>query len=187
MGVSEMWFPLNLNKAMQAAGVLLEFESSSRMDKLRLVKLLYMADRKALCETGNPIIGTRVVAMDNGPLHSEILDLINGEHVREPEWAHFFHLDGYSVVMKIDPGRSLLSRYEIEKLLLVSRDMLPYSTYEVVEITHGFEEWKKNRKSGTSTDISLEDLLDAVGKRDCLDSILEIASARKALDNVLGE
>lgn len=187
MGVSAMLFPLNLNKAMQAVGVLLEFESTPRMDKLRLVKLLYMADRQALRETGKPIIGTRVVAMDNGPLHSDILDLINGEHVREPEWTHFFHLDGYHVVMRADPGRALLSSYEIEKLRRVSEDMLHCSTYDVVEITHGFDEWKKHQQGGTSTVIPLKDILDAVGKRDCLDSILENASARKVLEDVLGE
>src|SRR5262245_9212871 len=58
-------------KAIQAAAVLLRFDDGA-MDYLRLLKLLYIADREALRETGRPISYSRTIAMDNGPLSSEV-------------------------------------------------------------------------------------------------------------------
>lgn len=38
------------------------------MSYLRMLKLLYLADRESLKETGHTITGDRVVAMEHGPV-----------------------------------------------------------------------------------------------------------------------
>jgi len=65
--------------------VLLKFEESREMDRVRLLKLLYIADRESIAQTGEPILGTKLVAMKWGPLHSKVLDLINGVGAPEEE------------------------------------------------------------------------------------------------------
>ena len=81
-------------KAVQAAAVLLRNEGT-KMTRLRLLKLLLIADRKSIKEMGVPILGSKIVAMDNGPLHSEIYDLIKGSStvrddlvkIHQDQWA----------------------------------------------------------------------------------------------------
>ena len=58
-----MFYPFKIDKAIQAAGVLLNEHQRGQMEYLRLLKLLYIADREAIAETGQPIVGSRVVAM----------------------------------------------------------------------------------------------------------------------------
>ncbi len=45
---------------------------------LKLVKLLYLADRESLQKHGNPISFDRLVSMDHGPVLSRTLNLICG-------------------------------------------------------------------------------------------------------------
>jgi len=75
-----MYFHFSTKKIIEAGAVLLGCRSQRRMSYLRLLKLLYMADRESLKETGWPIIGTQPVAMDYGPVHSEVYDLVKGTH-----------------------------------------------------------------------------------------------------------
>ena len=98
-------------KAVQAAGVLLRNEGK-RMSRLRLLKLLIIADRRCLKETGRPILGSKVVAMDNGPLHSDVYDLIKGEHASEPLWSRYIAKAGkQDVVLEDEPPVGRLSRH----------------------------------------------------------------------------
>jgi len=53
---------LDIEKAIQATAVLLRQEGK-RASRLRLLKLLYIADRNALQKTGSPILGSKIVAM----------------------------------------------------------------------------------------------------------------------------
>ena len=66
-----MYFRFSIQKTIQAVGVLLRL-ARGRMGRLRLLKLLYIADRESLREFHRPIIGSRTVAMKNGPLHNEV-------------------------------------------------------------------------------------------------------------------
>ena len=43
-----MPYRFNISKAIEAAGVLLREEPSRRMSRIRLLKLLYIADRESL-------------------------------------------------------------------------------------------------------------------------------------------
>jgi uncharacterized phage-associated protein len=63
---------------VQAAAVLLK-EAGGKMTRLRLLKLLYIADRESIAETFQPITGDDVVAMDHGPVLSKTYRLIRRE------------------------------------------------------------------------------------------------------------
>lgn len=64
------------DKATQAAALLLRWAGGS-MNYMKLIKLLYLADRTALVRWGRPITFARAVSMKHGPVLSEVLDLIN--------------------------------------------------------------------------------------------------------------
>jgi uncharacterized phage-associated protein len=79
-----MYLRFDSQKAIQAIGVILRNHPHTWASKLRILKLLYIAERESIQETGHPIIGSRVVAMDHGPLHSRVLEMINGADISEP-------------------------------------------------------------------------------------------------------
>lgn len=155
-------FNASIDKQVQAAAVLIHL-AGGRMDRLRLLKLLYIADRESLAERGAPIIGGRVVALDNGPLHSDVYDLIKGTHLNWSEWSRHFDNEGHVVAMKEDPGRLDLSPFEIDKLTEVSERYRPMDSWEVAEKTHDFPEWKESHSPGSSKTIPLERILAAAG------------------------
>lgn len=85
-------------KALAAASVLLE-KSRGRMPYMKLIKLLYAADRESLLRLGKPIVGGHYYAMKLGPVVSEVLDLV--KHSPGPEgpageyWSQHFERIGY--------------------------------------------------------------------------------------------
>src|SRR3954469_7516785 len=64
------------DKATQAAALLLAWAGGA-MSYMKLIKLLYLADRTTLLRWGRPITFARAVSMKHGPVLSEVLDLIN--------------------------------------------------------------------------------------------------------------
>ena len=70
-----MTFRFDFEKTLQGASVLLNLDGS-RMDRIRLLKLLYIADREAFGEWGIPISHDNYVSMDNGPVPSQTYNLV---------------------------------------------------------------------------------------------------------------
>ena len=161
-----MTLRLDTEKAIQAVGVLLRCDGK-RASRLRLLKLLYIADRISLEKTGSPMLGSKVVAMRHGPVHSAVFDLIKGVHIDEPVWSRYFRNVGRDVVLEEEPEVGKLSRYEIELLNQVVDQRINLDDWDVVEETHGFEEWQKSYpdpSENTSRPIPLEFLIAAVGR-----------------------
>ena len=161
-----MTLQLDVGKAIQATGVLLRHEGK-RASRLRLLKLLYIADRIALEKTGSPILGSKIVAMRHGPVHSAVLDLIKGVHIDAPAWSRYFRNVGRDVVLEEEPEVGRLSRFETELLNQVVDERTDLSDWDVAEETHRFEEWQKsypNPSENTSRPIPLELLIAAVGR-----------------------
>lgn len=174
-------------KAVQAAAALLRFEPSWRMTRLRLLKLLYIADREALKETGRPIIGHKVVAMNHGPLHSAIYDLIKGSRADENVWSDCIrNVDHHDLVLQKDPGAKRLSKYDLKRLEEVSTRFAEANDYDVALFTHEFDEWKKNFHEGTSTVIPLTDILEAVGRKQDQEAILQDLQDSEAFAKFFG-
>src|SRR6266478_6252954 len=62
-------------KSAQVAAILVSKEGGS-INYMKLLKLMYLADRQALLEAGKPITGDQPVCMKDGLLLSEIYNLI---------------------------------------------------------------------------------------------------------------
>jgi uncharacterized phage-associated protein len=155
-------FRFDLQRAIQAAGVVLR--DRGPMDRMRLLKILYLASRKALAETGKPIFGGTAAALPNGPLHSELYNQIKGD-ANDAEWRKFFRNIGHTVVLEHDPGRLDLSPLQIETLNGVADWAEQFETFELSHWTHdNLPEYQKNKPPfGTSNPIPVKDILDALG------------------------
>lgn len=156
---------LNTSRAIQAIAVLMRDAHRASMSRLRVLKLLYIAEREVLKETGRPLLGSKVVAMDHGPLHSAVYDLLKGQHIDEPLFSSYFSRHGYVVTCHGDPGVAELSPYEIGKLQeVVARYRDADDWFLAHEVTHEFEEWKRSYRPGTSSEIPLESIFAGVGR-----------------------
>jgi uncharacterized phage-associated protein len=185
-GGAKMFFKLSTKKAIEAAALLLRMESHKAMGRKRLLALLYLADRRAFQESCRPILGGRLCALENGPIHSEIYDLIKGSHSHPSEqaaWARHFGNDCYKVTLDNDPGVAELSQYEIDVLTRVAEEVIALGEFDVAHLTH-FPEWTKVYQSNTSTPISPEIYIDAVGHADKKDKIFRDAEEKTYFDNL---
>ena len=180
-----MAYRFNLAKTIEAVGILLREAPGECMTRIRLLKLLYIADREYLRRTGRPITGDRVAAMEHGPVLSNVYDCIKGECWELAAWEKFFVSEGIVVRMKEHPGVGELSRLEMDTLLTVSRDRTDKDEWEIVEETHRFPEWVRNDPGTSSRPIPFEDILEAVGRGAQAETILREAEAGADLARLL--
>lgn len=179
-------FPLSVEKAIQAIGVLFRSHSAPRMNYMRVLKLLYIADREALRETGRPITGGPAIAMERGPVLEEVYDLIRGQHREMPLWDEYFQKDHYELVLRKDPDVGRLSRYEIRILQEVAKARADDDEWELSKLTHEFAEWQQNDPGKSSRAIPLGDMLKAVGQGEASATILEEAREKARIERLFG-
>src|SRR5438874_3425080 len=135
------------------------------MPYIKLIKLLYLADREALLRWGRPITTDRHVSMPKGPVLSQIYDLIRLEP--EPGIASFWrdHIEtipGWSVQITSDPSNEELSRAEESLLDEISTKHGSKDRWQLVRETHDLPEWVD--PCGSSLPIQYRDILAAGNK-----------------------
>jgi uncharacterized phage-associated protein len=156
--------PFNERKATEAAAHLLKL-GGDRMSYMKLIKLLYLADREALLRFGCPITTDRYVSMDRGPVLSRVLNLITEE--REPAsqslWADVIsEPERYEVHLNKEIEPEELSDAEIELLDEIFQQYGRLDRWSLVEITHDLPEWVDPH--GGAVQISYRDILLNAGK-----------------------
>ncbi len=184
-----MPFQFNQERATQAVAFLLQRANGHRENYMRLIKLLYIADRESLKETGRPITGDRFVAMERGPVLSELYDLIMDKSPRSAEWKTFIQKrPRYEIELISDPGDGELSQYDKDKLAEVWTRYEDMDEWAMVKETHKLREWKRNKpRPSSSKTISLSDVLIAVGlPHNRQTEIFQIAHDLKAIDHLFG-
>ncbi len=178
----------DFQKGLQASGVLLRLEDG-QMPFMRLLKLLYIAERETLAETAAPIVGDRVVAMARGPVMAHVYDLIKGQSSGSAEWSASIETRGYAVKLVDDPGRGRLSKGEIEKLTDVSERYRSKDHWEISELTHDFPEWRQHYPGdgpGGSYPIPWQDVLRAQGREDLIEAVEEREATLDHLHSLFG-
>jgi uncharacterized phage-associated protein len=142
------------------------------MNYMRLLKLLYIAEREILQESGQSLTGCETIAMKRGPVLEEVYSLIRGQHHFAPQWGKFFQTERYDIVMTADPGNGRLSRFITSKLQDVADRHVNDDEWQLVEVTHQFPEWKNNDPGVSSKPIPLIDILRAIGREDDYEQIV---------------
>jgi uncharacterized phage-associated protein len=181
-----MQFPLKVEKTIQAIGVLFRADDVRCMNSMRLLKLLYIADRESLRELGRPIVGGPALAMERGPVLAEVHDLIRGQHREMPLWDEFLHARNYTLELRKDPDVGKLSRYEIARLQEIARRHADDDEWALSRLTHGFAEWQKNDLGTGSRPIPLPDVLEAVGRGPATAQITQEAQDAAFFDRLFG-
>lgn len=176
MGASMTYrrFTFRMDKAIQASGLFLSLAGGS-MNYMKMLKLLYIAEREALATECDIITGDRVCSMPHGPVLSTILNLIKRKDSQSPLWHKFFKTErNYQLSLKKDPGIGELYKYEIDIIEKVYKEYGEKGEWQLRDFTHSFHEWKKHKdgldspEDKNSFTISWEDILEGLGKSEML-------------------
>jgi uncharacterized phage-associated protein len=158
-------FKFNEMKTTEAVVLLLK-ENGGKMNYMKLIKLLYLADREALSRWARPITGDVYVSMDRGPVLSKVLDIINSG--KDPDvdsyWHKFVsHPATYELSIIDTPTMNILSKREVDLLLSIFEKYKQLDEWKMVRICHDMlPEWKD--PEGSSIPIRIEDILREVNK-----------------------
>lgn len=157
----------NVEKSAQMAAYLLH-KRGGQMSFLKLMKLLYLSDRKSLDLYGEPISGDRYVSMNYGPVLSNVYSLIaDGSQVGN-KWDEWIR-DGadHTVVLRqrFDDVYDLteLSRADIRVMDGVFEQYGHLNRFDLCNETHRIcPEWQDPH--GSSIPIRIQDIFRALGK-----------------------
>lgn len=156
-----------IRKLIDSINYLVE-RNGGRINYTKLIKLLYLADRKALINWGFTITGDSYVSMKDGPVLSQTYDFIKGNGFNEMQnmWDEYFYTEGYDLIgERTNRNKDLLSPAEMEILETIDTTYKNYTYSQMIEEVHSpnvCPEWKDPGLS--SFTIGIEDILRSSGK-----------------------
>ncbi len=148
-------------KAVQAINYFAKKEGG-KIDKLKLIKLLYFADRYHIRKYGRPIINDVYLAMPLGAVGSSTKDIVDSSRfLAEEEGVYareFFHTVGNSVTSITDIDLDIFSKSDIEAFDFVYSVFGNYKASSLVNICHKYPEWKKFKELFDSKETTRESM-----------------------------
>lgn len=176
---------LNEAKTAQAAALFL-YCGGGRMSYMKLIKLMYLADREALLRWGRPITGDTYFSMDHGPVLSEVLDLItDGGSPQKPHvWSEYIsEPNGFDVALR-NNSTDELSRAEEELIREIFDRYGNMNKWDLVAHLHEIlPEWTDPK--GSAIPIRRADILRAAGKTERDIAAIESELEELALAKIL--
>lgn len=144
---------MNIEKLIQAVGYLVQ-KNGGAMNYLKLIKILYLADKESFCAINRPVTGDTYVAMKHGPVLSALYALITGEYKDKAAlcaWQKSFEKNGYDLVLLTSDIQSgELSRFETGLLDKLDTQFKQYTQFEMIEYVHDKKncpEWKPSPRA----------------------------------------
>lgn len=178
----------NEHKVAQMAAYLLH-KRGGRMSHLKLMKLLYLADREAMAAYGSPISGDHMVAMPHGPVLSMTLNLMDGDVESAvngwESWITGKENNELSLKHNVTvDDLDELSQADLDVLESVWAKFGRMTRWEIRDYTHDHcPEWKD--PNGSSMPISYDQVFRALGHK-CEDAA-ELGArieAERAIDKI---
>jgi uncharacterized phage-associated protein len=153
-------------KVAQMAAYFLQ-KRGGRMAYIKLMKLLYLADRESLNRYGEPITFDRMASLPNGPVLSRTLDLLNGQAVADC-WDNWVQGEAnYEISLRREHSTrdelDELSDADLEVMDSVWNQFGGMKRWELVEWTHQHcPEWQD--PNGSSYPIAPKAVFEALGR-----------------------
>jgi len=150
----------NAQKATESVAVLLKMGGGT-LHHIHAMKLLYIAERRALQRWGRSITWDKFVSMDNGPVLSQTLNLINGSVPNSQIWDSSISDRADHQISLVNPEEfapQALSRAEIKILEESWNEFGHIDRFKLCEMTHDFPEWQDPH--GSSIPINFRSVLE---------------------------
>jgi uncharacterized phage-associated protein len=156
-------------KLAQMAAYFLSRANGGPMEHVKLMKLMYMADREAINRFGFSISEDEYWSMKLGPVLSQTLDLMSGyiDGKAQDEWDEWISAkEGHCVSLQEEKKKSDLdefARAEIAVMDDVFNEFGNCSRWDLINYTHdNYKEWAD--PGDGRLPITLWDILEALGK-----------------------
>ena len=150
--------PFAYKKAVQALNYF-AIQSGGTINKMKALKLIWLADRYHLRNYGRTITGDNYFAMKNGPVASATKDVLNDssflddaaskyayDYICEQSIHHYKSI--HSCVNKV------FSKTDLEAITTAFELYGDEEHFNLSEFSHEFEEWKKHKFTLESPHIS---------------------------------
>jgi len=162
----DMNFRVHIGKATETACEFLE-RSGGQINIMKLLNLCYLLDRMSLDQRGIPVVGGDYLSMRNGPVTSELLDLINAGRLEgEPNacWEHSISdRVNHEIKLEQKPERQQVSESELELIEAVWQEHGQRDQWQLVEWCHAHcGEWTPQARG--CAPIAVERIAQALGK-----------------------
>ncbi|WP_460275471.1 Panacea domain-containing protein [Celeribacter sp. ULVN23_4] len=175
--------PYNPRKAAQTIAFFAMKEGHA-INVLKVIKLVYLADRESVRARGFPIQQEARVSMPYGPVNSVTLGWVNGSYRDNGEWSSVLsdrsnHRVGLCDANMTADDLDELSTHELGILETVWNQFGDMDRFDLADWTHdpnNVPEWEN--PNGSSVPIPLERMMSAVG----LDRPIERAREQESLD-----
>lgn len=160
---------LDERKTAQMAALFVQ-NAGGQMSHLKLMKLLYLADRESFRLRGRSISGDRMVAMPHGPVLSGTLELINGcAPSAKNGWESYIGArENHQVALVAQVVPEYCEKLNPEELEIIAATWDAFGRmgrWEIRDYTHNHcREWVD--PDGSSIPITPYDVLLAVGYGD---------------------
>jgi uncharacterized phage-associated protein len=156
----------NDRKAGQVAAFFVN-AAGGRMGVLKLVKLVYLADREFLGRHSVPITYDRLVSLPHGPVNSQTYNCVNGCAAQSDGWEEWISdRQGHEVATRKQVSREALdelSDIELSAIEAVWHKFGHMSGWELRDWTHRHcAEWQD--PDGSSIQIRYDEVLRALGR-----------------------
>jgi uncharacterized phage-associated protein len=171
-------FPYDRERAVNAVLWLLGRHNGT-LEKLKLVKLLFYADRAHLAKYGRPITGGMYSAMPHGPVASALYDDLKSW---DCDVQHApVRISGKHVTARKQLDAESLSESDVEILTQIDREYGGLSALALRAMTHRLKAYKKNFHPGAgirSFPLPYEDFFLDLPKNSILDILRDDQEAR---------
>ena len=167
---------IDTSKIIQALCFLLNEIPSNQADKIKLVKLLFLADKCHLIRYGRTVSGDDFWAMQRGIVGTTTKDILGFDDVDEnyffdPEYEYAKKMlqkvgkYNYKATCACDKENvDQLSETDVEALRFVAKHFGNLSGWDLVDLIHRYPEWEQykdlfNSKAIKRERVSIEELL----------------------------
>lgn len=182
-----MNFKFSARKATEVASLFIQKEGG-RLNVMKLVKLVYLLDRLSIERRGIPVVGGIYYSMRNGPVTSELLDIINAGALADEDdtsWEkHISDRDSHEIGLIEEIPIEYLSDAECQLLDELYQEHGQKNQWELRDWCHrNCPEWTplENRRER----IYLGELAENVGKSKAeVEQICQEANESSLLDRV---
>lgn len=155
-----------IKKAVQALNFIAS-NHGGKVNKMKALKLIWLADRLHIRKFGRTILNDRYVAMPNGPVASSTRDILEGNYSFEDYvTSHLksYEEDRYFYCASGDFDGSVFSQSDLDCINEVMAAYAQLSKFQLSEFSHSFPEWKRwekeLRSGGRSFTIVEDDFFD---------------------------
>lgn len=159
-------------------------KEGGKINVLKVIKLVYLADRESVRRRGHPILDESRVSMPHGPVNSLTLDYLNGFYRDDGGWSQFLTDRANNDVGLANSEITHemldeLSQREISILENIWAEFGDMDRFDLADWTHdNVAEWED--PNGSSRQIPLERMISAVGLDKPIERARELESLNKA-------